>query len=130
MAQQQELPKGTAAQEQPSPDEILQIEKKRRPSGAVSFTVSGELTYQSGTALVNAIGREIINNQTNDVSVEMSGVKYIDSFGIGCLLKIHNLMKEQRGVTGKLVFVLNDHVEKRVRSTGLHKIMTILEKQK
>lgn len=127
---QLENPKGTAIDERPAPEDILQIEKKKRPSGAVLFTAVGELTYISGTSLVNAVAREIINNQTSDVTLDMTDVKYIDSFGIGCLLKIHNVMKEQRGVTGKLVCVLNAHIEKRVRSTGLHKIMTILEKRK
>lgn len=114
--------------EAPDAEQVLVIEKEKVSGGGARFVASGELTYVSGTRLVNAVAREIINNQTSKVTVDLRQVTYIDSFGIGCLLKIHNTMKEQRGVTGNLSFVIQGDVYKRVQSTGLTKIMRIVEK--
>lgn len=126
MTQSNQPPQNNNAKASPKTEDVLQVEKRKVAGGGVQFILAGEFTYVSGTDIVNAVAREIVNNQTSNVTLEMTQVSYMDSFGIGCLLKIHNIMQEQRGVTGNLVVQLSEKVFKRVKSTGLDKIVRIV----
>lgn len=126
MTHSNQPPQNNNAKASPKTEDVLQVEKRKVAGGGVQFILAGEFTYVSGTDIVNAVAREIVNNQTSNVTLEMTQVSYMDSFGIGCLLKIHNIMQEQRGVTGNLVVQLSEKVFKRVKSTGLDKIVRIV----
>jgi len=67
--------------------------------------------------------RQLVEDGTRKLVVDLSGVTYIDSASIGCLMDIHRLLKEKHGVLK--VSGLQPRVETMISMTGIHKIIDI-----
>jgi len=103
----------------------MEIEKRKMGMGYVLFTVTDELTVKTGKEFVDPIIREIAAGQTPKIGVDVSRVRYVDSFGIGCILKCSNAMNERRGIVGELIFIMTEKLKKRMSVVGLDRILRI-----
>jgi len=101
----------------------MEIEKRKMGGNYVLFTVSGELTLKTGKKFVDPVIREIVSAQSRKVGVDLSRVRYIDSFGIGCILKCNNAMEERSGVVGEIVFIMTERLKKRLSVVGLDRLL-------
>jgi len=101
----------------------MEIEKRKMGGGYVLFTVSGELTLKTGKAYVDPVVREIATGQARKIGVDLSRVGYIDSFGIGCILKCNTAMEERRGIVGKIIFLNTERMKKKLSVVGLDRLL-------
>jgi len=104
---------------------MMDIEKRKMGSGYILFTVRGELTLKTGKTFVDPVIREIAAGQIPKIGVDLSRVRYVDSFGIGCILKCHNAMTERRGIVGEIIFIITEKLRKRISVVGLDRLLKI-----
>jgi anti-anti-sigma factor len=67
--------------------------------------------------------RQLVEDGTRKLLIDLAAVSYIDSASIGCLMDIHRLLQEKHGalrLTG-----LQPRVETMISMTGVHKIISI-----
>jgi len=102
---------------------MMEVEKRKMGSGYILFTVKGELTLKTGKIFIDPVIREIAAGQIPKIGIDLSRVRYVDSFGIGCILKCHNSMVERRGVVGEIIFLITDKLKKRLSVVGLDRIL-------
>lgn len=103
----------------------MEIEKRKMSGGYVLFTVSGNLTLQTGKSFVDPVVKEIASGDSRKIGIDLSRVKQLDSFGIGCLLKCNNAMKDRRGVVGEIVFIMTDRLKKKISVVGLDRLLNV-----
>lgn len=101
----------------------MEIEKRKMAGDYVLFTVAGELTLKTGKSFLDPVIKEIATGQARKVGVDLSRVRYIDSFGIGCILKCKNAMDERIGVVGEVIFLLTERLKKKLSVVGLDRIL-------
>ena len=89
----------------------------------VLFTVNGELTLKTGKEFVDPIVREIASGKARKVGIDLTRVRYIDSFGIGCVLKCNSAMEERRGVVGKVILIITERMKKKLAVVGLDRLL-------
>jgi anti-sigma B factor antagonist len=90
--------------------------------GAVVVGVSGEVDVYSAPALGERIN-ELLDGGQRRIVVDLSGVEFIDSTGLGTLVSGHNRAAE---LSGSLSLVCNvDRIIKLMRITGLDDVFTI-----
>ncbi len=78
------------------------------------------LTYPVLAAFFAAV-RQLVEDGSNKLVIDLSAVSYIDSASIGCLMDIHRLVQDRSGAL-KLAG-LQPRVETMISMTGVHKIV-------
>ncbi len=101
----------------------MEIEKRKMGQDYVLFTVSGEITLKTGKGFVDPVVREIATGQVRNIGLDLSRVRYIDSFGIGCILKCNSAMEERRGVVGEVTFLITERLKKKLSIVGLDRLL-------
>lgn len=101
----------------------MEIEKRKMGNDYILFTVSGEITLKTGKGFVDPVVREIAAAKTRKIGVDLSRVKYLDSFGIGCILKCNTAMEERRGLVGEIIFLITERLKKKLSVVGLDRLL-------
>ena len=101
----------------------MEIEKRRMGGDYVLFTISGEMTLKTGKEFVDPIVREIARGKARKIGIDLSRVRYVDSFGIGCILKCNSAMEERRGVVGEIVLIITERLKKKLSVVGLDRLL-------
>jgi anti-sigma B factor antagonist len=73
-----------------------------RTDGVATVVVSGEVDVASGPTVAGAIREAVTADAVDTVLVDLSAVQFLDSSGIGLLLKGRRLA-DQRGVAYRVV---------------------------
>lgn len=94
----------------------------RQVGGYQVVAVSGELDVYTAPALEDALG-ELVAARTTDIVVDLTGVSFMDSTGLGLLIKA---LKWTREHDGTLRIVANtEKILKVFRVTGLDTVLPI-----
>ncbi len=67
--------------------------------------------------------RQLVEDGARKLVIDLSGVTYIDSASIGCLMDIHRMLQEKDGAVR--LAGLQPRVETMISMTGVHKIVGI-----
>lgn len=102
----------------------MEIEKRKMAGGYVLFSIKGELTLKTGKDFLEPVLREIASGKAPKIGIDISRVRYIDSFGIGCILKCNNAMEQRSGIVGKIHLILTDRLRGKLAVVGLDRILT------
>ena len=94
----------------------------RTEAGCAIVVVSGDVDISTSPALREALAG-VLNNGTRAVVVDMSGVRFVDSTGLGVLVGAYTAV---RNAGGRLA-VVNDHaaVLKVLSITALHDVLGV-----
>jgi anti-sigma B factor antagonist len=65
--------------------------------------------------------RQLVEDGSRQVVIDLAAVSYIDSASIGCLMDIHRLLQEKGGAVR--LSGLQPRVETMISMTGVHKII-------
>jgi anti-anti-sigma factor len=101
----------------------VKVEKMSKSADEVVFQVQGDLTLSTARDFIDPILEEISQGKARVVSVNLSGVEHIDSFGLGFILRCHNTMTVQRNFGGEVRFLINDFLLQKFRNIGLDKVV-------
>jgi anti-anti-sigma factor len=81
-----------------------------------------KLTYPVLSAFFARV-RQVVEEGSRAVVIDLSPVSYIDSASIGCLMDIHRLLQEKGGALR--LSGLQPRVETMISMTGVHKIIEL-----
>ena len=95
--------------------------QENQDADQMTLVVSGEVDLDKSPQLRNNITSHL--NENKNVAVDLSGVSYIDSSGVSCLLEGMQLSKK-KGVVFELINV-SEAVMKVLELAHLDKILTI-----
>ena len=94
----------------------------RNESGRAVVDVSGEVDVHTAPELDAALS-DVVENGTYDVVVDLSKVDFLDSTGLGVLVKTLKRVREHSGSLA--VVAASDRIAKVFRITGLDAAITI-----
>ena len=92
-----------------------------RTSGALTFVVSGEIDHHGAKGLLRTIDGELEKDLGRTVTVDLSGVSFMDSSGIAVLLRVYRRVGEIGGSV--IVRGAPEQAMKVLRAAGLPKLM-------
>ena len=92
-----------------------------RESGALTFYVSGEVDHHGAKGLMARIDDELEEAHPGPVTVDLSGVSFMDSSGIAVLLRVYRRAGELG--SGVTVRGAPDQAMKVLRAAGLSRLM-------
>ena len=104
-----------------APDYSLQIEKKTR-SGALLFQCRGGFSLVNH-ALLDGIFEQIKATQERKVVLDLSGIRFMDSVGLGTIAAI---LKHAMATKKVFVLVSNDVVDQNLSVASLTKVIHIV----
>ena len=104
-----------------APEYSLQIEKKTR-SGALLFHCRGGFSL-SNYALLDGIFEQIKATQERKVVLDLAGIRFMDSVGLGTIAAI---LKHAMATKKVFVLVSNDIVDQNLSAASLTKVMRIV----
>jgi anti-sigma B factor antagonist len=81
-----------------------------------------KLTYPVLSSFFAAV-RQLVEDGTRQVVIDLGQVTYIDSASIGCLMDIHRLLQDRSGAMR--LCRLQPRVETMLSMTGVHKIIDL-----
>lgn len=92
-----------------------------RDGRSLTFYVTGEVDHHGAKGLMGRIDDELEDFLTGTVTVDLSGVSFMDSSGIAVLLRVYRRTGELGG--GVTVRGAPDQAMKVLRAAGLSKLM-------
>jgi anti-sigma B factor antagonist len=101
----------------------LKIDSQALESGIQVLTLSGDLRSGKESQYFEWFVNDLIDNHKNRIVIDMSGVGYMDSSGIGILVACHSRVTTAGGrfrLTG-----IVPRVAKLLRITGVDRVLTI-----
>ena len=81
-----------------------------------------KLTYPNLSAFFGEV-KQLVDGGARKLLIDLSGVTYVDSASIGCLMDIHRLLQDKEGTLR--LCSLQPRVETMISMTGVHKIVEI-----
>ena len=89
----------------------------------LSVRIEGEVDHHSAVSLREEVDREILEVRPKRLELDLSGVSFMDSSGIGLIMGRYNLMKE---LEGELVGAKTGPATERIlRLAGLDRMVQI-----
>lgn len=92
-----------------------------RAEGALTFAVSGEVDHHGAKGLMEQIDAELEECLDRQVTVDLSGVSFMDSSGIAVLLRVYRRVSELGGAV--TVRGAPEQAGKVLRTAGLSRLM-------
>lgn len=89
----------------------------------LSVRIEGEVDHHSAVSLREEVDREILEARPRRLELDLSGVSFMDSSGIGLIMGRYNLMKELQGEL--IVAKTGPATERILRLTGLDRMVQI-----
>ena len=65
--------------------------------GAVTITLSGEIDHHGARAIMNELEDAVANRVPRELTLDLSGISFMDSSGIAVLLRTHRHMRQLGG---------------------------------
>ena len=103
----------------------FEVEKRKLSKTALYYTLYGDMIITNGSGLVNMICKEIVEKHYRQITLDLREVRYIDSFGIGSLIKCNSVMMEQGDVKGKVDIIINENIAAKLSTVGLDKMLNL-----
>jgi anti-sigma B factor antagonist len=100
----------------------MQLEVDEKADVRIVRVKEAKLTYPNLSAFFAEV-RQLVEEGTRKLLIDLSSVTYIDSASIGCLMDIYRLMQEKGGAV-KLSGV-QPRVETMISMTGVHKLIDL-----
>ncbi|MBI3932577.1 MAG: STAS domain-containing protein [Acidobacteria bacterium] len=100
----------------------MQLSVEQRGDVRIVRVQEAKLTYPVLASFFAEV-RQLVEDGTRKVVIDLSAVTYIDSASIGCLMDIHRLLREKEGAVR--LAGLQPRVETMISMTGVHKIVDI-----
>lgn len=100
----------------------MQLRIDGRGDVKVVRVLETKLTYPILAGFFSEV-RQSIEGGSRKLLIDLQAVSYIDSASIGCLMDIHRLLQEKRGLLK--LSGLQPRVETMLSMTGVHKIIPI-----
>ena len=94
-----------------------------REGGALTFYVSGEVDHHGAKGLLQGIDGQLEESFVKTVVVDLSGVSFMDSSGIGLIMGRYKLMNGRGGIVR--VIGLKKRDRRIVEMSGLKKLIEI-----
>ena len=98
----------------------MQLIVEAKDGAQVVRVKEAKLTYPVLSAFFAAV-RQLVETGSHWIVIDLSGVSYIDSASIGCLMDIHRLLQDRSGALQ--LSGLQPRVETMISMTGVHKIV-------
>ncbi len=92
--------------------------------------VSGNIVMHDADKLFEAVEEVVSENGLLNITVDVTDVGYVDSYGLGIMIKCHNFI-EQASVSSqgaKLVFIVNDELRQALSIVKLEDFLNITMK--
>lgn len=103
---------------------MIEVEiKVRQQEGVTALEVDGELDFSN----VEELQREIQRQSVKLLEVDLQGIRFIDSSGVGMLLSQARLLNQQ-GRTLRIVGI-PDHIKEDLEVIGFFRVLEVLEIQ-
>jgi anti-anti-sigma factor len=102
---------------------MLDTTLEELPDGKAVITASGSLTMGASLKLLDSQVRHLLDGNVQDLTMNLAGVDYADSGGLGLLIHTHGLLKSRQG-TLRLSHV-RPRVMELLRLTGLDAVILI-----
>jgi anti-sigma B factor antagonist len=96
----------------------------REESGVAILSVSGEVDLYTAPNLDERLSA-LIADGAHRIVIDFSDVEFLDSTGLGVVVKTLKRVREQEG--SLMVVVPNDRIQKVFRITGLDQVVTLHE---
>jgi anti-anti-sigma factor len=77
---------------------MLETKLEQLPDGKAVIAMTGSLTMGASLKLLDSQVRQLLEGDVRDLTLELSGVDYADSGGLGVLVHTNGLMKAKGGV--------------------------------
>jgi anti-sigma B factor antagonist len=104
------------------------IRTASRQTGGISIVdVQGVITVGEGNMMLREIVTSLMKEGNKKLLLNLRGVEYVDSAGLGELVKTHTTLQRQGGQL-KIVN-LNQKVQDLFKATGLHKVFDVHENE-
>ncbi len=90
---------------------------------ALTVSLSGEVDHHNAVRLIRELEQELDSVIPRELTVDFSGVSFMDSSGVAILLRLHKWMKGQDGslsVTG-----LRDQPARVMRAAGVQQLLRL-----
>jgi anti-sigma B factor antagonist len=102
----------------------FRMQTTSRQIGEVSvIDVKGRITVGEGNIMLREVVNSLLEKGNNKILLNLEGVVYIDSSGLGELVRTHSTLQRQRGQL-KMVN-LNQKVYELLRATSLNKVFDV-----
>ena len=101
---------------------MMQLAVETKGAVSVVRIQEAKLTYPVLSSFFARI-RQLVEDGSRKLLIDLQAVSYIDSASIGCLMDIHRLLQEKRGSVK--LSGLQPRVETMISMTGVHKIVDI-----
>ena len=100
---------------------------KRKKEGVVILDVMGDLTTGSNDQAFKALISDLVSQHQNDILVNLEGVEFIDSSGVGALVKSYTTTLN-RGGHLKLMHA-GSRIRHTLKATGLIGVFEVFENE-
>jgi anti-sigma B factor antagonist len=102
----------------------LRMQTASRQIGEVSVVdVKGRITIGEGNIMLREVINSLMEKGNKKILLNLKGVQYIDSAGVGELVRTHSTLHRQGG---HLMMVnLNSKMQELLRATSLHKVFDV-----
>jgi len=100
----------------------MQLEVDEKADVRIVRVKEAKLTYPNLSAFFAEV-RQLVEEGTRKLIIDLASVTYIDSASIGCLMDIYRLMQDKGGAV-KLSGV-QPRVETMISMTGVHKLIDL-----
>ncbi|MFJ3714360.1 STAS domain-containing protein [Streptomyces sp. NPDC090057] len=108
--------------EQSAAADTLTVHTGPLPDGGVLLTLTGALDHHTSTRLTTAV-QPHLQTHTPAVWLELSGLTFIDSTGITCLLHLHRTITAAHGHL--TLITPSPPVQRMLDTTGIGQVLTI-----
>src|SRR3974390_543484 len=77
---------------------MLESKLEEFPDGKAIITLTGSLTLGTSLSFLDSQGRHLVAGNVNDLTLDVAGIDYADSGGLGLMIHTHGLMKAKQGI--------------------------------
>jgi anti-anti-sigma factor len=102
---------------------LLETTFEELPDGKAVIVMTGSLTMGTSLKLLDSQVRGLIDGSVRDLTLDLAGVDYADSGGLGLIVHTHGLLQSKQGIM-RLTKV-RPRVMDLLRITCLDKVITI-----
>ena len=99
---------------------MMQLTVETKGEVSVVRVQEAKLTYPVLSTFFARV-RQLVEDGSRKLLIDLQAVSYIDSASIGCLMDIHRMLQEKRGAVK--LSGLQPRVETMISMTGVHKII-------
>jgi anti-sigma B factor antagonist len=103
---------------------LLETTFEKLPDGKAVIVMTGSLTMGTSLKLLDSQVRNLIDGNVRDLTLNLAGVDYADSGGLGLIVHTHGLLQARQGIL-RLTSV-SPRVMDLLRMTCLDKVINIV----